>query len=270
MIKLLAENIRLNLIFYRRNRLVTIVGVLFLLIMLLTAVPSIFFTSSNQRFQIVMQVYRGIVTFLIFMSGLLGLIAVWSHRSNKSVKLVFTRPCPPAIWLAGHYLSMLLVFCAGLVVALLLYGLLSLVWGIPLQVGILASALLSTVTALLVFSYMMLLSAWMHPLVAGFIGVVISEGMFYWLAILCESGLEHLKGVIGQLFLTLLHWIFHGLYYVLPTFLLFSESLRRVSSSLRLPDDWGWYLLGNIGYAALFVAFTFVLVCLRLRRSRMN
>ena len=95
----LRANIRTNLRFYARNRLLLILSLLFGGIMSLSLLPSLFFTSAGTRFHILLQIYSAFRTFLFIVVGMIALLSVWYHRSQKCVKLVFTKPCSPENWI---------------------------------------------------------------------------------------------------------------------------------------------------------------------------
>jgi ABC-type transport system involved in multi-copper enzyme maturation permease subunit len=268
--KILRANIHNNLIYYRRNKLLLIVSLLFIAVMLLNLIPSLFFTSHNIRFRLALQIYTGIVGFTGFIVAMIGLISVWAHRSNKSVKLVFTKPCSPETWLLSHYISAGLVLLTGMLVSVVLYLALSLIWNIPIQAGILAYSFNLCVSIVLTFCYLVLLSAWLHPIIAGLVYLAFSENMFYWLALLCKSGIDTLESALLKGMLTVLHWITYGLYYVLPAMKPFEEKMKHLGANLRVPENYGLYSIGQLVYTLLFIVFCFSLTIYSLRKRRMN
>lgn len=268
--KALWANVKNNLVYYRRNRLLLVVGLLCVGVLLVSSFASIFWTTANNRFELARGLYTRVSMYTMLMVGLIGLIAVWSHRANKSVKLIFTRPCSPRVWLASHYVSAGLVFLLGMTIAVGSYLVSSLVWGIPIQTAVFASALNHFIETFLVFSYLMLLSNWMHPVAAVLFFVFISENTFYYLALLCRAGSEALPWKNAPPILPGLETAFQGLYYLLPTMAPFETELQQLSTSLRMPDNCAIHLLKGLVYLALFIFFSFSLTVYNVRRQCMN
>lgn len=268
--KILKANIKVNLQFYRRNKLLLLIGILFLGIVGMTMIPSILFSTSNERFFLIITIFKTVTWFMSMMLALIALMSVWYHRSNKCIKLVFTRPCSPEKWVLGHFLSAALVFAAGLLLALLFYVSASLIWGIPLQRAITVSIIVSFVHGMLIYSYLLLLSSLMHPIVAGFIALVFSEGVFYWLAMMCQASAESITNTALSFVLYTLKNIFGSIYYVLPTMSPFEDKLQKLSTGLRISRAEWKYIAGILIYFLIFSAFSYFVTVYSLRKKRIN
>src|SRR5262249_59974931 len=103
----------------------------------LSSLPALFMNSGVQTFNSLQQIFSVLNTFLLFFSGGLGLFIMSSHLRGRNLKMVFTKPCSPALWLASAFL-------AAVAVALLLYfivvgsgGVFFLVWVFGLGVRVL-------------------------------------------------------------------------------------------------------------------------------------
>lgn len=270
MIEGLRHNIRVNLQFYRRNRLLLIVGLLFLAGMLLTMIPSLFFVTSNERFQLAMQVYGGMYAFLFVISGLIALISIWYHRSNRCLKMIFTKPYRPEAWVVSHYAAVTIVFWCGMILSAVLYTVLSLAWGIPPQAGVLADMVCKYATVLLVYSYLLALSSWVHPIVALVLLLVFSDSTFYWLTLLCRAGSNTIEQGFAHYLLVGMDKGFCAVYYVLPSVSPFGEQLSKLSTGFRLTAPMLKYVAGHLVYAALGTGLCYLLVVYSLRRRQMT
>ena len=266
----LKTNVHINFLFYRRNKLLVIVGILCFALMVLTMIPSMIFTSANERFQLASRLYQFLVMFLYLLVALIALISVWYHRSNRCLKLIFTKPYAPEQWVFSHYVSVVLLISVGLFTGVFLYGVLSLCWGLPLQVGVLGAVVYHFCGILLVYSYLLALSSWVHPVVATVLYLLFSEGLFHWLALLCRAGAEAIEAGLGHVTLVVLDKIFYAIYFVLPTSAPFGEALSRVSNSFRM----GWgdlkYVAGTLVYFAIMVSLAYLLTVLSLRRRSLT
>src|SRR5258708_20015795 len=77
----------------------------FLLLTGLSSLPPLFMHSGVQSFNALRQIFSVLNGFLLFFSGGLGLFIISSHLRSRSLKMVFTKPCSPALWLISAFLS---------------------------------------------------------------------------------------------------------------------------------------------------------------------
>ena len=180
--------VRVNLLFYRRNRLLLLVAIVLLFIFLVSVIPSLLFETSNQRFSLVSHVFQSLNEYLFLFAAALGLLAVSSHLRDRSIKMVVTKPLPPEMWLLSHFLSAVLMFVALAAGAVALSAALLWGWGIPFQAGLLYLAGVTVASCLIVFSYLTFLSSVMHPAVAGLVALTLQEATFRALSELAASG----------------------------------------------------------------------------------
>lgn len=265
---LLKANVVTHLRFCARNRLVLVFGLLVAGVIVLCMSFSMFFISRNSRFDIVLRLFGTLSGGITVLLGLIALLLVWYHRSQRCVKLVFTKPCTPEVWVLSHYLTGAVLGLGGMALVLALTAGLMGLWGLPWQWGVLPAAFCGLLGMAWMFSYLMALSTVMHPILAFFALQVLSDRLFYQLALMCRAGAEstHLFGAGTLLFG--LEKICLGLYLLLPGGHLFGEHLSRLNSGFRMEaGDWP-YLLGEAGYTALFVLLMYLLTVLALKRQR--
>lgn len=264
----LGANVRAHLLFYRRNRLLVLIAILLAFVFLMTLVPSLLFRSSSQRFEIVKTIFETLNFFLFLFAAALGLLGVWSHLRDRSIKMVMTKPVPPELWLLSHFAAagaVMIVLVAGNV--LLTTGLF-LLWDVPVQDGIVFLGLSSICRCLILFAYLTFLSVLMHPAVAGVVVLLLQQETFYQLALLTSSAREFVEAGVYR---ALLGAIRHGLvfvYKVLPVYEPYPETVHRIGSSFRLADGdlstLGLTLLYTLAIAGLF----YLLAVAALRRRR--
>src|SRR5258708_15617672 len=82
----------------------------FLLLTGLSSLPPLFMHSGVQSFNALRQIFSVLNGFLLFFSGGLGLFIISSHLRSRSLKMVFTKPCSPALWLISAFLSAVFAF----------------------------------------------------------------------------------------------------------------------------------------------------------------
>ena len=261
--------VRVNLLFYRRNRLLLLAAIVLLFIFLVSVIPSLLFETSNQRFSLVSHVFQSLNEYLFLFAAALGLLAVSSHLRDRSIKMVVTKPLPPEMWLLSHFLSAALMFVALAAGAVALSAALLWGWGIPFQAGLLYLAGVTVASCLIVFSYLTFLSSVMHPAVAGLVALTLQEATFRALSELAASG----GGVVaGPIYKALLAAIQQGLYFVyavLPSYVPFPEAVARVQASYRVETgDLGTLLLCLV-YSLVLSALLFLLAVAALRRRRL-
>jgi hypothetical protein len=263
--EMLRANLRADFAFFRRSRLLLAFGLVFLLLIALIMMPTFFSNSGVGRFNVLREIFDTMTFFVQVLSGGLGLLVVSSHLRNRSLKMVFTKPCPPGLWLASAFLSSALVslaLTAGVLLASIGF---SLWWHLPVRLGLLYLSLHSFVTSLIVIAYLLLLGTLMHPAVAVTLIIIFNNRTFFsaqeWAQTVIRAGNSHLG-------IRVLEKIFHVVYFILPIYVPFDDKTQVVATSYRAgPAAWK-YLLYSSGYALLFWAFCYFAALLALKKRR--
>ncbi len=268
MYALLRANVETNLVFYRRNRLLVAAALFIVLIMGITSIPAIIFTSKTQHLDLIKTVLRMVTGFSTFVTVGLGLMLVSQHIRDRSVKMVFTKPCLPEVWLLGSFLSAALVafvlFAGGLLISSILFA----VWGIPFQTGVLFIVLNEFFQALSLMAFATFLSVVFHPVMALFVLLVLREELFYWLKVMLTGGIKALGNNVLAVLLVPVKLLVDWLYMLWPTFSPYEEKMSRLFTSLRGSDaDWT-YLFLSITYAVLLTAAFYFLTGYVLKKKR--
>lgn len=268
MYALLRANVETNLVFYRRNRLLLAAALFIVLMMCLTSIPAIVFTSRTQHLDLIKIVLRQVTGFATLVTVGLGLMLVSQHIRDRSVKMVFTKPCLPEVWLLGSFVSAglvaLVLFSGGLLVSSVLFA----VWGIPFQTGVLFIVLNEFFQALSLMAFATFLSVVFHPVMALFILLVLREELFYWLKVMLTGGIKALgEGALAAM-LKLVKLFVDALYMLWPTFSPYEGKMERLSNSLRGSDaDWTYLLLAVL-YSVVLTATFFFLTGYVLKKKR--
>jgi ABC-type transport system involved in multi-copper enzyme maturation permease subunit len=265
MAELLRANLLANFAYYRRSRLLLSFMLVFLLLTGLSSLPPLFMNSGVQSFNALQQIFSVLNGFLLFFSGGLGLFIISSHLRSRSLKMVFTKPCSPALWLISAFLS-------AVAVSLLLHGIvlggaavLSLGWHLPVRAGLVFVSVDTFVASVGIIAYLMLLTTVVHPAIAVTFALIFNADLFYqfqsWTQAVIRSGTSSLA-------LRALERLFHYLYLLLPMVYAFGQKTESIYSSLRvLHGDWK-YLLYSFGYVVVLSAFCYCLALFALQKKR--
>jgi hypothetical protein len=263
MVELVKANVLAGLTYYRRSKLLLAFMVIFLLLTALQSLPPIFMNSGVQSFNSLRLVISTLDGFLLVLAAGMGLLILSSHLRNRSLKMVFTKPCPPAVWLVSAFLSAALVSLFLNAVVLTGGIVLSFVWHLPVRSGLLFVSAQTFAISLGLIAYLMLLATVLHPALAAIVALIFNADLFYqfqvWTLGAIRSGNNHWA-------LRMLEWVFHALYIALPMLDPFDNKTENIHISLRvLSSDWK-YLVFSFGYALALSAFCYCVSLYALQR----
>jgi ABC-type transport system involved in multi-copper enzyme maturation permease subunit len=265
MAELLRANILANLAYYRRSRLLLAFMLVFLLLTGLSSLPPLFIHSGVQTFNALQQIFSVLNDFLLFFAGGLGLFIISSHLRSRSLKMVFTKPCSPALWLVSAFVS-------AVAVSLLLNGIvlggaaaLSLGWHLPVRAGLVFCSVDTFVASVGIIAYLMVLTTLVHPAIAVTFALIFNADLFdnfqRWTLVVIRSGNSSLA-------LRALERLFHYLYLSLPMVYAFGKKTETIYSSLRVAHGEWKYLLYSFGYVVVLSGFCYFLALFALQRKR--
>jgi hypothetical protein len=252
-----------HLRFYRRSRIVLAVGLVILGFWVLGVLPLFFGGSTGNRFNQLRLLAQQLTTLGWALSAGLGLYVTSSHLRNKSVQMILTRPGSPQIWLASIFLSSLLVAAATQAIGALVTLGLSLVWGVPYQIGFFYLAIDGVFEAAIIIAFLTTLGAVAHPVVALLLALLFNEGTFsslrFGVALMAAQG-------IGGGFMSALRAVVTGIHEALPMLDPFQHQTEAVTNTLRVTaGDWG-FLAATAVYSLGVTVVCFLLSDLALRR----
>ena len=264
--ELLKVNLRAHLLYYRRSRLLLAFALVFLLLTLLSALPAVFSPSRATAFSAAREIFSVLNMFLIAFSAGLGLFLISSHLRDRNLKMVFTKPCPPTLWLASTYLSAigvsLLLNATILVCALAM----SLLGHTRVQAGLAFVSADAFAASVGMIAYLMFLAMVIHPVIAVVFVLIFNPSTFYglqiWtLAVQSAGG----KSVV----LHVLERLFHFCYMALPMVHPFSRETRGIKESLHIASGQWPYALYSLGYALSLTALSYCLSLFFLQRKKL-
>ena len=263
----IALHLGVHFRFFRRNRLLIGVAAMFLAITGLSLAGALLYSSSTSRFESIRNVSEALNAFVRILVPAMGLFLVSSHLRNRNLKMVFTKPATPELWIFSGLLAAILVSLAlHLVIFFASVGL-SLAWGVPVQAGFLFTALDSFFRSAILLGYLSFLAVVLHPVVAVILVLVFNESAFYGLMFMMEAAV---RATGKNPFLPVLREVFRFVYMVIPITEPLSERSREVAVSLRAEaGDWQTLLM-RAGYTLVVLTFFYLLSTLGLRRRNLS
>ncbi len=263
--ELLRANVLANFAYYRRSRLLVAFMLVFLLLTGLSSLPALFTDSGVQSFNALQEIFSDLNGFLLLCAGSLGLFIISSHLRSRSLKMVFTKPCPPSLWLASAFLSAvavsLLLNCVVLASAVVL----SLGWHVPVRAGLVFVSVDTFIASVGIIAYLTLLASLVHPAIAVTFALVFNADMFYAAQVWTQGAIRSGNSSVA---LRALERLFHYLYLLLPMVHAFGKKTESIYRSLRVPHGEWKYLLYSFGYALALSAFCYFSALFALQRKR--
>src|SRR5437899_986145 len=230
MAELLRANVLANFAYFRRSRLLIAFALVFLLLTGLTSLPTFFINSSVQNLNSLQEIYSTMNVFLLLFAAGLGLFVVSSHLRNRSLKMVYTKPCSPAVWLLSAFVSAVAVSLLLNLVVLTSAVILSLVWHLPVRAGLLFISLDTFVASVGLISYLMLLATLAHPAIAVTFVLIFNADLFYEAQMWAQSVIRSGNSSPA---LRLLARLFHYLYLALPMVHAFGKNRKHLQQLAR-------------------------------------
>ncbi len=266
---LLLTNIRVNLKFFRRNRILIVVSVFMGIIFLISMIPSLFFITRAEHMDLVKRVFSTFSEFLTLIVGIMGMLYIHHHTSNRNLKMVFTKPCTPEVWLLSGIASAMLISSFLYLLSFIICSIFFAVWSIPLYHGLFLVALNEFFQSMIVFTYISFLTLLMHPVIVILFIIIFQEGFFYSLKVILAGGIKALNEGAGAAFLKAMKFIVDILYFIVPTFSPYHAKLSDFYSSLRVDLNALKYLSLSFGYTATAVALFYFLSLHLIKKKRL-
>lgn len=260
---------KVNFKFYKRNRLLVVASLFIIFLMGLSTIPALVFFSKTKHLDMITTVFSRLSSFTTIITAGLGLLLISHHVSSRNVKMVFTKPCSPEVWLGSSLASALAVAMTMYAGIFIICSLLFAIWDIPYQWGVLYVVLNDFLIAIILLSYISFLSVVFHPVIAVLFMLIFHESTFYFFKMILSGGIKALGESSVVPLLKVLKGLVDFIYMVLPTFSPFSEKTAKIYSSLRLSDAGLQYIFYTCGYALISAAFFYLLSVYFLKRKRL-
>ena len=263
MAELLKANILTDVTYYRRSKLLLAFMLVFLLITALQSLPPLFMNSGVQNFNSLQQIVSTLNFFILILSAGMGLLIISSHLRNRSLKMVFTKPCPPEVWLLSAFLSAAAMSIFLNIVVLGSGVLLSALWHLPVRMGLVFVSAETFVASLGLIAYLILLAMVMHPALAAIVAIIFNADLFYQFDVWTKAAIRSGNSSFA---LRVVERVFHSFYILLPIVFPFDKQTENIHTSLRvLSSEWK-YLIFSFGYALALSAFCYCLSLFALKR----
>ena len=257
-------NFAVDVKFYRRNKLLLAMALLFLGMALLYTSGSILFGSAAGRFELLQSLFGQLHAYILFFTAGLGLFLVSSQIRGRNVKLVFTKPCLPEVWLSAGFSSAIMVSFVLYAVSYVVIVILSLVWRIPLQAGFAFLTIQHFLEAVVVLSFLIFLTMALHPVLAVLFVILLNEDLFYQIRV---GLLAAIRNAHGGFFLPVVEKVTWAIYLILPMYAPYEGRTTAVVMSMRVaPPQW-LLLVWSLLYTATFAVLFYVLSLQLLRRK---
>jgi hypothetical protein len=262
---IVRANVLADFTFYRRSRLLLAFAVVCLLLTGLSALPAIFSDSGVESFRTLQSIFSELNWMLLFLAGAVGLFVISAHLRSRCLKMVFTKPCPPSVWLGSAFLSAVLVslFLNGVILGSTV--ILSLVWHVPVRAALLFISCENFIASIGIIAYLMLLATVLHPALAVTFILIFNAEIFYDFHVWTQGAI---RAGNSSLFLRVLEKVFHFLYLLLPMVNAYGKKMEDINSSLRVAHGEWKYLLYSFGYVLTLSAFCYFLALFALQRKR--
>ena len=241
-------------------------AVVFLVITFLFSLPGLFFSSNVQTFSTLKDTFGALNWLLVVFSAGLGLFIVSSHLHARSLKMVFTKPCPPTVWLASAFLAAVLASLMINSVIWMTAVTASLIFHLHVVAGLLYMSLETFAASVGMIAYLMFLATVIHPVIAAVFVLIFNSTTFYDLLMWTEGAIQ---GGSKSVALRILKDIFYFFYMVLPMSHPFAKHSDPIRASLRVgPAEWP-YVLYSLGYALALSALCYCLSLFFLQKKRL-
>jgi ABC-type transport system involved in multi-copper enzyme maturation permease subunit len=265
MTELVQANLRADFAYYRRSRLLLAFMLVSLLLTSLSSLPAFFGDSGVQSFNALQEIVSNLNICLMLLSGGVALFVISAHLRNRSLKMVFTKPCKPSVWLASAFLSAVIVaMLLHLIVLLSAVGL-SYWWHVPVRPGLVFILTDNLIASICVIAYLTLLASIAHPAVAATFALIFNADMFYAAHEWTQGALQ--AGHAG-LIMRILDKVFDFLYLALPMVQAFGKQTETIYQSYRVTHGSWKYLAYGLGYAMILSAFCYLTSLYALQRRK--
>jgi len=252
---LLFANMKTNLKYFLRQRVLQVLGVLLFLVLLGTLWLILALTGKNTNTTMIFFLFGRLNAFIYYMTGLMMLFYLHSHLTQRNLKLVFTKPCPREVWMGSTFLTPALLALAGYLMVVCACLSMMVLGDMPFQWGFVYIFFFQFGKTLILLSLLFFLSLIMHPILAVLTVLFFNEGIFYWILL----GLMKLDQVMkGGWFIKTLEGLATGIYKILPLSIPFKAEAAQISQTMHVSGD-AWMLL--LTYGGYVFALTGFFMC---------
>ncbi|HOK80393.1 MAG TPA: hypothetical protein PK303_06250 [bacterium] len=238
----ILSNIKADLIFFSRNGwLIGIVAVLVLHALLSFIFGGLIPLYHANRFENIQNIVGSINNYGFIIVVALGIVTIFSHSTQRCLKMVFTKPCLPDVWIFSLFLSIAIVAILIFFLSFLTGSLLFVIWKVPYQPGLIFVCIKECCEAMIMSFFLLLLSLIVHPLIAVFLITVLNESSLYYICLSVRAALESTStfSFWHAFWLNISKSVSEILYRTVPIINPYAEKFNEVVKSwLVLSEDW--------------------------------
>lgn len=255
--KILADQLKTNLIvnfkFYLRYKVITFIGIFFIFLLAIALIPTFLILNPMEKLKNITFLFSEMNVFFKILVGIISLIAIYYHINLKCLKVIFTKPFSPELWILSHFLSIYFVSFILYSFLFLVCSILATIWALPIHTVLLLLVLVEFSKSLIVISGCSFLSALTHPILSGFL--LLGINIFNGLIITVDTAMKYTKNILLSHFLKGIKYCFEFIYFLIPSFNPYSQELAKVFYSFKFNSQ-------EYQYIALILLYSIVINCL--------
>lgn len=263
----ILANIKTNLKFYARNALLWFLIIIFFFYGGITIFFSTIYSSETLKFRNIQTIVSLLIQYCFIIISILGMLTLFSHIRNRSLKLVFTKPCSPENWFLSLYLSIFLVGGVCFFLILIISYLLFLVWKIPFQTGIFYILIYNFVMACIYSFFLCFLTIFLHPLLSIFFALAFNENSFYEILIFIRAAIKNVTNPSYLFWLKVSEKLLHFIYMVLPASFFKEEKFKITQRWIATGKDFA-HLGIVVLYGFVISSLFYFLSCYLIKKKR--
>lgn len=268
MLHQISANVKVNILFFVRNRLILAMSLVLLCLFGFSILPFAISGTTTPKFQTITQLFQTIRWFLVIFSGLLGLLPIFQHSKDRCIKMIITKPCPLGVWIASIVISGVSILLVAHLVVTVATATLFLAWDIPFQWGVLYTSASNLLFCVNVFTYILLLTVIVSQPVAVMIAAAFHDTLVYHMLVACSAGVETTTRPVLRVILQILEKAFYVGHAISPILNPFSHQMVSISRSLRAEFADLKYLAAASVYTILLGSVFCCLSVILLKRKR--
>jgi hypothetical protein len=142
--------------------------------------------------------------------------------------------------------------------------LLSVLWHLPVRMGLVFISAETFAVSLGLIAYLILLATVIHPVLAAIVALIFNADPFYQFDVWTKAAIRSGNSSIA---LRMVERLFHGLYILLPMVYPFDKQTQNIHTSLRVMSGEWKYLLFSLGYTLALSAFCYCVSLFALKRK---
>lgn len=270
MMRQIIANYKINIKYLKRNKLILISLIFFIFIFTINIISSYKSISKAQSLRIITYNFDFINTIGLILIIIIGITILSSHIKNRSIKMIFTKPCTIESYLISIFLTGFTLSIFISIINIIYFVVFSIIFNIPIQTGVYFIGLEFFFRNLWVFSLIVFLSIIFHPVLIVVIIFILNEFMLYNLITSTEMYVRTAETAISKIIAPLLNNIITLFFYITPTLQPYSIERHQIFYSFYI-NGFGEikYFIFSYGYFIILTMLFYFLSVYFLKRKIM-